>query len=29
MQSSRVRRTLDGLTGSVMVVFGIKLASSN
>ena len=29
MQSSRVRRTLDGVTGSVMVVFGIKLASSN
>ena len=29
MQSSRVRRTLDGLTGSVMVIFGIKLASSS
>lgn len=29
MQSSRVRRTLDGLTGSIMVVFGIKLASSS
>ncbi len=29
LQSSRVRRTLDGLTGSIMVVFGIKLASSS
>lgn len=29
MQNSRVRRTLDGITGSVMVFFGIKLASSN
>ncbi len=29
MQSGRVRRTLDGVTGSVMVVFGIKLATSS
>jgi RhtB (resistance to homoserine/threonine) family protein len=29
LQSSRVRRTLDGLTGSIMVVFGVKLASSS
>ena len=29
MQNNRVRRTLDGITGSVMVFFGIKLASTS
>ena len=29
LQSSRVRRTMDGITGSIMVVFGVKLASSS
>jgi threonine/homoserine/homoserine lactone efflux protein len=28
MRNSRVRRTLDGITGAIMVVFGIKLASA-
>ncbi len=28
MQNSRVRRTLDGVTGSIMVVLGAKLASA-
>ncbi len=29
MQDHRVRRSLDGVTGAVMVFFGLKLASSN
>ena len=29
MQNSRIRCTLDGLTGSIMVFFGIKLASTS
>ncbi|MDJ0810624.1 MAG: LysE family translocator [Desulfobacterales bacterium] len=29
MQNGPVRRTLDGITGSVMVFFGVKLASTN
>ena len=29
MQNSRVRRSLDGVTGVIMVVFGIKLASTH
>jgi RhtB (resistance to homoserine/threonine) family protein len=29
MQNARVRRSLDGVTGAVMVFFGIKLASSS
>ncbi len=29
VQNSRVRRTLDGITGSIMVFFGVKLASTN
>jgi RhtB (resistance to homoserine/threonine) family protein len=29
MQDSRVRRTLDGVTGSIMVFLGIKLASTS
>jgi RhtB (resistance to homoserine/threonine) family protein len=28
IQNSRVRRTLDGITGTIMVFFGIKLASA-
>ncbi len=29
MQNAPVRRTLDGITGTVMVFFGVKLASTN
>ncbi len=29
MQNGPVRRTLDGITGTVMVFFGVKLASTN
>ncbi len=29
MQNNRVRRTLDGITGAVMVFFGLKLASTS
>ena len=29
MQNNRVRRTMDGVTGTIMVAFGIKLASTH